>query len=222
MAAGNRMRADAQRNRAALLAAAKKVFGEHGLDAPLDDIAKRAGVGNATLYRRFPDRRELIWEVFADRMADYLRAADHALTRADTWAAFVDYVAYLCELQATDRGISELLTTTIVDVDDRLTRLRELGRERTAEVITRAQTPGGLRPDFTPQDFALLLMANAGVVRRTTTYAPEGWRRQLAFALDGLREAAATAAPPPPSEAAMLAAMRLHRGPADQAAEPPR
>ncbi|MEU4244516.1 helix-turn-helix domain-containing protein [Actinoplanes sp. NPDC026619] len=213
MVAGHRMRADAQRNRTALLAAAKEVFGEHGLDAPLDDIAKRAGVGNATLYRRFPDRRELIWEVFADRMADYLRAADHALAMPDGWAAFVGYVTYLCELQATDRGISELLTTTIVDVDDRLTRLRKLGQERTTEVIARAQVPGGLRPDFTPPDFVLLLMANAGVVRRTGTYAPEGWRRQLSFALDGLRASAATDAPPPPTETAMLAAMRLRHEP---------
>ncbi|GAA2528888.1 TetR/AcrR family transcriptional regulator [Winogradskya humida] len=212
MVTSPRIRADAERNRVALLEAAREVFSEHGLDAPLDDIAKRAGVGSATLYRRFPNRQELIWEVFADRMAEYLRAADEALTGTDPWTAFVGYVTYLCELQANDRGISELLTTTIVGVDDRLTRLRELGQQRTGEVITRARDHGGLRPDFTLQDFALLLMANVGVTSRTHEHAPQAWRRQLSFAIDGLRATAATPAPPAPTRAAMLAAMRLRPG----------
>jgi AcrR family transcriptional regulator len=62
-------RADAQRNRELLLAAAKEVFGERGADAPLDEIARRAGIGNATMYRHFPDRRELLIAVYADEVA---------------------------------------------------------------------------------------------------------------------------------------------------------
>ncbi len=74
-----RLRADAERNRAALLTAARDVFGEQGLDASLYEIARRAGVGNATLYRRFPQRRDLIAEVFAGQMREYVELAEAAL-----------------------------------------------------------------------------------------------------------------------------------------------
>jgi AcrR family transcriptional regulator len=204
------MRADAKRNRAVLVAAAQEVFGDVGLDAPLDDIAKRAGVGSATLYRRFSGRPELIWEAFSDRMGSYLRAADEALARPDPWPAFLDFLRHACELQAADRGFSELLTTTVVEVDDRITRLRILGRERAAQLIARAKAGGDLREDFTPQDFILILMANDGLVRRTARHAPDSWRRQLAITIDGLRRSAATEAPPAPAEAAIAAAMGLY------------
>src|SRR6201995_785483 len=115
-----RLRADAERNRTALLTAAREIFGEQGLDASLDEIARRARVGNATLYRRFPSRRELIAEVFAGRMAEYVELAEHALRESDPGAAFVGYLPRVCEMQATDRGLSELLTTTAFDDDERL------------------------------------------------------------------------------------------------------
>jgi AcrR family transcriptional regulator len=179
-----RLRADAQRNRAALLAAAREVFGEHGLDASLDEIARRARVGNATLYRRFPSRRELIAEVFAGRMTEYVLLADRALAEPDPWSAFVGYLTRLCEMQATDRGLSELLVTNSFDDDDRLTELRTAAQRGATEVIRRAQTNGALRADFTRQDISLLMMANSGVVRRSTD--PQAWRRQLSLLIDGL------------------------------------
>jgi AcrR family transcriptional regulator len=179
-----RLRADAERNRAALLAAAREVFGELGLDASLDEIARRARVGNATLYRRFPSRRELIAEVFAGRMNDYVELADQALREPDRWAAFVAYVTRLCEMQATDRGLSELLVTTTFDDDDRLTALRAAAQRGASEVIRHAQECGALRRDFTRQDISLLLMANSGVVHRSAD--PQAWRRQLALLIDGL------------------------------------
>lgn len=181
-----RLRADAERNRAALLVAAREVFGEHGLDASLDEIARRAGVGNATLYRRFPNRRELIAEVFAERMIEYVEFAEHALREPDAWVAFVGYLSKLCELQATDRGLSELLVTTTFDDDARLIELRATAQRRTNEVIRRAQAEGGLRPDFTRKDLLLLLTANAGVVQRSPD--PNAWRRQLALLIDGLSD----------------------------------
>src|SRR5690242_5340581 len=119
-----RLRADAERNRVALLAAAREIFGEQGLEASLDEIARRAGVGNATLYRRFPRRRDLIAEVFAGQMAEYVELAGAALDEPDPWTAFAGYVARICEMQATDRGLSELLVSTEFDDDDRLAELR--------------------------------------------------------------------------------------------------
>ena len=180
----DRLRADAQRNRAALLAAAREVFGEHGLDASLDEIARRARVGNATLYRRFPTRRDLIAEVFAGQMTGYVELAETALAEPDPWAAFVTYLTRLFEIQATDRGLSELLVTSGFDEDERLAGLLATAQRGATEVIRRAQAAGRLRPDFTRQDISLLMRANAGVLRGSSD--PDAWRRQLSFVLDGL------------------------------------
>jgi AcrR family transcriptional regulator len=179
-----RLRADAERNRAALLAAAREIFSEHGLDASLDEIARRAGVGNATLYRRFPTRRELIAEVFAGQMAEYVQLAERALAEPDPWAAFVGYLTRLCEMQAADRGLSELLVTTTFDDDYRLADLRAVAQRGASGVIERAQRAGALRADFGRADVRVLMMANAGVLQRSGD--PDAWRRQLALFLDGL------------------------------------
>jgi AcrR family transcriptional regulator len=179
-----RLRADAERNRSALLSAARDVFGEHGLDASLDEIARRAGVGNATLYRRFPSRRDLISEVFASKMSEYVEVANQALLEPDPWAAFVGYVTHICRMQAHDRGLSELLVTTSLDDEDRLAELRAAAQRGATDVITRAQRAGRLRPDFTRQDIRLIMMANAGVAARSTD--PDAWPRHLTLLLEGI------------------------------------
>jgi AcrR family transcriptional regulator len=179
-----RLRADAERNRVALLAAAREVFSEHGLEASLDEIARRAGVGNATLYRRFPTRQDLIAAVFADRKTTQVELAERALANPEPWPAFVDYVTALCELQADNRGLGELLVAVDFDGDERLLHLRVTARQRAREVIRRAQQAGGLRPDFNLDDLWRLLMANAGLIRQSPD--PSGWRRHLGLLLDGL------------------------------------
>jgi AcrR family transcriptional regulator len=181
----HRLRADAERNRTALLTAAREVFGEHGLDASLDEIARRAGVGNATLYRRFPTRRDLIAEVFAGQMAEYVALAEFAMVAPDPWPAFVAYLTRLFEMQATDRGLSELLVNSRFDDDERLAGLRVAAQRGATDVIARAQHAGVLRPDFSRQDLSLLLRANAAVVHRVDL--PDAWRRHLDLLLDGLR-----------------------------------
>jgi len=179
-----RLRADAERNRSALLAAAREIFGEQGLDASLDEIARRAGVGNATLYRRFPTRRDLIAEVFAGQMTEYVELAERALREPDPWKAFVGYLFRLFELQAADRGLSELLASTGFDDDERLSELRAAAQRGASEVIARAQRAGALRADFSRRDLALLMRANAGVVRASLE--PDSWKRQLELLLTGL------------------------------------
>jgi AcrR family transcriptional regulator len=179
-----RLRADAERNRIALLAAAREVFSEQGLDASLDEIARRAGVGNATLYRRFPTRQDLIAAVFADRKTTHVELADKALAQADPWQGFVDYVTGLCELQAENRGLGELLVTVNFDGDERLTQLRATSQRRAREVVERAQGAGTLRADFDLDDLWRLLMANAGVIERSQD--PDAWRRHLTIVLEGL------------------------------------
>jgi len=119
-------------------------------------------------------------------MKEYVELADHALTEPDAWSAFVGYLTRLCEMQATDRGLSELLVTNTFDDDDRLNELRTAAQRGATEVVRRAQAAGVLRTDFTRQDISLLMMANAGVVHRSAD--PDGWRRQLSLLIEGLAE----------------------------------
>jgi AcrR family transcriptional regulator len=201
------LRADAARNRAALVSAARSVFGEKGLDAPLDEIARRAGVGNATLYRRFPARSDLLAAVFVEHMAGQVAAAEKALQATDPWEGFSTFLIHSLQVQATDRGLADLMTSYFDDTGE-IGRLRALAYDRVVELIARAKDAGVLRADFTPQDLALILTANAGVVHRTYSRAPDSWKRVAAFIVDGLRADAATPAPPPPREARVVAALR--------------
>lgn len=178
------LRADAERNRSALLAAARQVFGEQGIEAPLDRIARRAQVGNATLYRHFPNRRELIGEVLASWLSEYVQLADRAIQQDDPWAGFVSYVTGVLEIQPTADRLSRTLSGGAFDDDERLTALRAAARRAADAVITRAQRTGRLRPDFTRQDISVLLMGNWGILQRAAD--PQAWRRQLTLLFDGL------------------------------------
>jgi AcrR family transcriptional regulator len=101
------LRADAERNREAILGAARQVFAEQGLEAPLEVIALRAGVGIATLYRRFPRRDQLVAAAFIDKVGQYAQAAEQGLAVSDPWAGFTAFVERICDLQAADRGLRE-------------------------------------------------------------------------------------------------------------------
>jgi AcrR family transcriptional regulator len=200
-----RLRADAARNRRSIIEAARQLYGRQGLNTPFDEIARVAGVGNATLYRHFPSRCALVAAAFAETLRTVVAAADRAHDDPDPWEGFVGYVRFLCELQATDRGIADLLTTAI-DAAPELEELRAQAFSGFVRIADRARDFGQLRADFQPQDLVLLLMANAGLIHRTATAAPDAWSRLLSHHLDGLRASAATPAPPPPTPGAIQAA----------------
>jgi AcrR family transcriptional regulator len=185
---GQPLRVDAERNRRQLLCAAAAVFAERGLDAPMDEIARRAGVGNATLYRRFPSRCTLVSAVFADTLADVVEAADRALAEPDPWAGLTTHLEFLCEVQAGNRAMADLLISAVSGEPD-LEELRRRAHDRLVQLIDRARTSGDLRPDFEHHDVVLLLMANAGLLERTAATAPTVWRRHFRYVLDGLRAA---------------------------------
>lgn len=179
------LRADAERNRCLLLRAALEVFAERGIEAPLDEIARRAGVGNATLYRRFPTRCDLLGAVFTDPLLDVNKAVEQALAEQDPWTGFVNHVEYLSELQAGNRALADLLAATVRG-DAELEELRDRARNGAIRLIERAQASGDLRADFQHEDLVLILMSNAGLLERTRTSAPTAWRRHLSYVLDGL------------------------------------
>src|SRR5687767_1713547 len=103
------LRADAAGNRRRIVEAARAVFAEQGIGAPLDGVARRAGVGRATLHRRFPTRDALVAAAFEDRMAEYAQAASAALAEPDPWTGFRGFVEHVCAMQARDRGARDVL-----------------------------------------------------------------------------------------------------------------
>ena len=201
------LRADAERNRERLVAAAQSVFAERGVDVPLEEIAERAGVGIATLYRRFATREALLAAAFEDRMAEYATAAAAALCMPDAWCAFGWYIERICSIQAKDRGARDVLTMTFPQAKG-LQALRECAYRDFNTLVRRAQQQGQLRNDFVAEDFILLLMANAGVVRGMRDVAPNAWKRLVALVLDGCRAEGARPLPAPPRPAQVYRAMR--------------
>jgi len=203
------LRSDAARNRAVLVAAAREVMAERGLEAPLDEIARRAGIGNATLYRRFPRRIDLIAAVFADRMADHARAVQTALDAPDPWEGLRGYLEAVADLQIHDRGIADLITMD-VSMAPGIEALRQHAIRGLVTVIERAKAAGALRADATPEDVLVILQANAGLATRARPAERQASRRLIHLLLDGLRREAATAGPTAPSPQRMRLAMRQH------------
>jgi AcrR family transcriptional regulator len=205
------LRVDAERNRLRIIEAARSVFAEQGLDAPMNEVARRAGVGIATLYRRFPAREDLITSVFAEKMSAYAAAMDEALADPDPWHGFCAYIDRVCAMQAEDRGFTEVLTLTFPTA-----AAFEEKRHRAYlgfnELIARAKLSGRLRADFSHEDLVLLLMANAGVIGATGDAAPDAWRRVVAYMVQAFAAEQADPLPPAPSgDALYKAMMRLAR-----------
>ncbi|MDX6307061.1 MAG: hypothetical protein QOI06_107 [Nocardioidaceae bacterium] len=209
--AGVRLRVDAARNRQAIVDAARRLYGQRGLGVPFDEIARLAGVGNATLYRHFPTRCSLVSAVFAETLRQVVQAAEDALLASDPWVGFAQHVLCLARLQAADRGLADLLTTEVNGAPE-LENLRSSAYQKFVRIADRAKRNGALRPDFVPEDIVLLLMANAGLVHRTAETAPDAWNRFIHIALDGLRTAAATSGPPSPGRRAVRRAMTQFGG----------
>jgi AcrR family transcriptional regulator len=192
------LRADAERNRAQILEAARAAFAERGIDVPMHDIARHAGVGVGTLYRRFPTRGDLIAGAFEEKMRTYADGVENALADPDPWAGFCGYVERLCLMQSTDRGFSEVLTLTFPTAE-----VFEAARHRAYsgfnKLIARAKASGSLREDFAAEDLIMLLMANAGVLAATRHTAPRMSPRLVAYMLNAFAAPSRTDLPAPPS-----------------------
>lgn len=201
------LRADAARNRAAIVDAAREVFSEEGVEAPLDEIARRAGTGNATLYRRFPTRGHLLAAVFAEAMAEHLHAVEAGLADEDPWRGFASYMETVTVMQARDRGIADLVTMDLSSAPE-IEELRSRAFTGVVQLVDRAHAAGVLRADFTTQDVVLLLMANAGLVERAHGITATASARLVHVLLDGFRAESATAGPPSPGARETETAMR--------------
>jgi AcrR family transcriptional regulator len=204
-------RRDVQRNRDALLGAARDEFAELGLGAPLERIARRAGLGIATLYRHFPTRAELVDAILACAVQAHADIAERALTMEDPWTGFAYYLEESCKLAAENRGVSDMMSVRLPEA-----RCAEAAKRHAFEVIgrliQRAQDSGQLRADVAPADLAFLTWANARILDATAEVAPNAWRRHLGFLLDGFRAEAAHELPEPPLTPAQVYRAMLSLG----------
>ena len=204
-------RSHARRNHERLVAAAREVFAERGVDASLEAIARRAGLGIGTLYRHFATREALIEAIFERRVGQLVAVAEAAASDPDGWSAFTRLLERTLELQAGDRVLKEMVLRHPPPAG-RLASAREDVRRQFERVLDRARAEDGLRADFTLSDLALLLWSFGPVMDATADVAPDAWRRHLHLVLDGLRAGAATPhAEPPLGDDDLHAAMRALR-----------
>lgn len=197
-AAATTLRADALHNRNRILDAAREVFATRGLDVPMATIARRAGVGVATVYRRFPTRESLITEVFADQLSGCVAVIDDALSDPDPWRGFCTVIEKICRMQAADRGFTAAFLTAFPEAVD-FERERVSAERGFAKLVRSAQAAGRLRADFTRDDLTLLLMANDGITAESTDAAVAASRRLVAYLLQAFRaEHADPSRPLPP------------------------
>lgn len=190
------LRVDARRNRERILEAAREAFAEQGIDVPLTAVARRAGVGAATLYRRFPTRAALVTGAFTEQLGLCAAALDEALADPDPGRGLRTLLEKVCTLQAADRGFA---TAFLAEFPDALDYERERARaeEGLARLIGRAKEAGQLREDFEPGDITLLLLANSGLAGLPREHAEAASRRLLAYVLPSFASPGPGPLPPP-------------------------
>jgi AcrR family transcriptional regulator len=184
--AGRPLRADARRNRERVLTAAREVFAEHGREAQMDDVARRAQVGVGTVYRHFPTKEALIDALVAEAFGRLVAVAKEQAQRDDDpWDALVTTLWAGAEIMAGDRAVSAILSEVYgpvnVDLD-----LQLLMTETTTLLIDRAREAGVLREDVILDDIPML-MCGIGMATCKPHNVPDAWRRHITIILDGLR-----------------------------------
>jgi AcrR family transcriptional regulator len=188
-----RLRRDAERNRLRILEVAGRVFAEQGLDASMNDIAAAAGVGVGTVYRRFPQRRDLIEALFVQRLDALERLASQAAAEPDPWKGLVWMFEQMMATEASDLSFAQLID----DDDARAAFIGGVDRIRPAGqlLIERAKAAGQLRADVEMSDFIVIKRMLTAATMTTRTVRPDLWRRMLVICLDGLRAPGATPLP---------------------------
>lgn len=190
------LRSDARDNRERILEAARTVFVSAGLDVPMREIARRAGVGPATLYRHFPTKETLVAEAFTDQMLACRSLVDEGLADPDPWHGFCLAVEKLCELQARDHGFTAAFMSAYPHALD-FAAIRTSSLTGGTELIRRAKDSGHLRPDIMLDDLILMMMANNGIHASTPAARLAASRRFAALMIQAFQASPGSAPLPP-------------------------
>lgn len=183
------LRADAARNAELLVSAAHEVFAELGVDASLDDVARRAGVGIATLYRRFPRKEDLVRAVLERAFAEKLGPEiERALREPDARRAITIVVEAALTGMASERNTLAAASVVTAEIIARFL-------DPLAILVHRGQAAGLVRDDLVPEDLLRIVLMLSAVLW-TVDPAGDGWRRYVTLVLDSIGPVAATALPP--------------------------
>jgi AcrR family transcriptional regulator len=189
-------RRDAEANRQRILAAATEAFGVKGLGVSMVEIARRAGVGNATVHRNYRCKQELLDDLFHEWFLGRQAAAEVALADPDPWHGLVFFIEDTLAEGERNRAARDLYV------------FRAQGRQRLVGVlrklVKRAKEAGCVRGDLTPEDLTILLVGLGRTTEMFADVAPQQWRRQLAIILAGLRPQTDVALPGKPLSAKVV------------------
>jgi AcrR family transcriptional regulator len=188
------LRADARRNRQAVVTAAKKLFADQGLDAQIPDVARTAKVGVGTVYRHFPTKDDLIAALAAERFERLAEKAREDLEAEDPWQGLCDFIRYSAQLQADDRGLCDVMGSRPEVMG---AAAEAVGLDTLCEqLVKRAQRSGDLRKDIEWEEIPMIACALGGI---TKAHGPGAgrWPRLVEIVLDGLHAPGSSRLPKP-------------------------
>lgn len=209
------LRKDAERNRQRILEAAAEVFTERGLDVSLDEVARHAGVGVGTVYRRFTDKDELVAALFIERINEVAAIAEQALKIADPWDGLVWFLQQFAGKLADDVGLRQIMLFASY-AESHVAYARQTMVPLAHALVERAKASGQARADLAPTDIPFIALMMSSVSEYAQHSRPDIWRRYLTLFIDGLcsRRDNATPLPAPaldPDEMEVTMRQRIGR-----------
>jgi AcrR family transcriptional regulator len=189
------LRADARRNRDAIVAAAKTLFADEGLDAQMPDVAKAAKVGVGTVYRHFPTKEDLIAALAAERFERLAEKAREGIAADDPWEGLCEFIRFSAQIQADDRGLCEVMGSRpeVMNASALAVGLDGLCNE----LVKRAQRSGDLRTDLEWEDIPMIACGLGRITPAEKGPAVGRWPRLVEIVIDGLRAPGSSGLPKP-------------------------
>jgi AcrR family transcriptional regulator len=179
------LRADARRNREAVIEAAQKLFAEQGFDAQMPDVAKAAKVGVGTVYRHFPAKEDLVTALAEDRFQRLADRARQAIEEEEPWEGLEGFIRYSAEIQARDRCLCEVMSSR---PEMMAAAAENAGLDELCDqLVRRAQRSGELRKDLSWEDIPMIACGLGRITQAEAGPAAGRWPRLLGIVLDGLR-----------------------------------
>jgi AcrR family transcriptional regulator len=184
-----RMRADARRNRESILAAAREVFSKYGMEAQMDEIARRAGVGVGTLYRHFPTKDELVGELIDIKLRDFAARARAKFEEDQRpWESFADLLREQNEIASRDASQQRMIFAMTPEALEKAAPTVAELTAVTQAFIDRAKAAGEVREDLVVDDIRTLMCGLGSIMAADSLGVMSyDWRRHLEFVLDGMR-----------------------------------
>ena len=190
------LRSDSRRNRLRLVAAARELVAEKGVDVSAAEIAARAEVGVGTLYRRFGSKDALIRDILTDGIDEVQAVAVAALEDTDAWNGFSTFFAFFSMTQVANQGIAEYVSVASGVPSEEMCQYNTRLRSLVQELVRQAHAEGTLRSDVTWEDIVILSRASVAAGECLGVHAPpEQWKRTCAIILEGIRAPGAAALP---------------------------